>query len=170
MNLALTFAHERYSDQALNESIAAILTENNLGAMASVRGAEAYINTAYFVYSDDLSLYFLSQRGDTHSGNVDSNPSVAVAVWAATPRWGEDLRGLQLFGECEMLSFGTELIKGMQLFARQFPAFSSLVKHPGEFAEGVTSRMYRIRVSALKLIDEPRFGRRNYIYARPIAR
>ena len=167
MNLSLTFAHQQYSDQALNESVDAILNESHLGAMASVRGTEAYINTAYFVYSDDLSLYFLSQRGDAHSKNVDANPSVAVAVWAASARWGEDLRGLQLFGECVSLSLGADLVKGMQLFARQFPAFSSLVKHPGEFAEGVTSRMYRISVSALKLLDEPRFGRRNYIYAEP---
>lgn len=167
--LKTTFGHANYSDQALNESLDHLLRENSLGAMASVRGTEAYVNTAYFVYTDELALYFLSQPTDTHSGNIVENHSVAVAIWGTPEHWGENLHGVQFFGTCEQLGFGTELVTAMRLFLQRFPAFKAVMKQPGEFADGVASRMYAVRVSSLKLLDEPRFGRRKYIEIKPLS-
>lgn len=162
--LTLSFGHPDYDDSTLSESIGSLLSSNHLGAMASIRdGSTSHINTAYFVHDSHLTLYFLSQPSDQHSANISQCDSVAVAIWATPERWGESLHGVQLFGRCEMLGTGTELAKAMGLFLATFSSFASIIRHPGQFIEGVTSRMYAVRPMSLKLIDEPRFGRRNYI-------
>jgi nitroimidazol reductase NimA-like FMN-containing flavoprotein (pyridoxamine 5'-phosphate oxidase superfamily) len=161
--LNVAFGHGHYSDAALGESIGELLAENSLGAMASVDNGVAHIHTAYFVHSADLTLYFLSQPTDAHTRFIAQNPSVAVAIWSTPVSWGEDLRGVQVFGRCDEVKAGAELLAGMRLFLSRFPAFKAIVKRPGEFKAGIASRMFAVRPSALRLLDEPRFGRRNYI-------
>lgn len=161
--LTFKYSHPDFSDKEINSSIESILKSNSLGAMSSINGSKSYVNTAYFVYSNDLVLYFLSQPTDIHVSNITNNSSVAVAIWETPDNWGENLRGLQLFGTCKQLSLGKELLDGMKLFIKKFPAFKSIIKHPGEFADGVASRMYAIRISSVKILDEPQFGRRKYI-------
>ena len=157
------FNHPEYEDEAINTSLTHLLSNNSLCAMASISGNIAHINTAYFVYDSNLSLYFLSQPTDMHSANITQNSSVAIAIWSQSKQWGEDLQGVQLFGTCKQIGLGKQLISAMKLFLTRFPAFKAIMKHPGEFADGVPSRMYAVEVSSLKLLDEPQFGRRNYI-------
>ena len=162
--LNVCFQNDEYSDEELTESIESILEANELSAMATVRNGESHIHTAYFVYSESLEIYFLSQPTDMHTANIKENHSIAVAIWNNSDEWGEHLQGLQVFGICEEIPFlGKESVKAMRLFFQRFPAFKQIMKHPGEFKTGVTSRVYVVRPHWLKLLDEPRLGRRNYI-------
>lgn len=162
--LKVRFDHAEYSDVELAQSVECILDDNELSAMATVRDDESHIHTAFFVYDELLNIYFLSQPGDIHSVNVQKNSSIAVAVWGESEEWGEDLVGVQIFGTCEEVPFlSKESVKAMKMFIQRFPAFKQIVKHPGEFKTGVASRVYVARSEWLKVLDEPRFGRRNYI-------
>lgn len=162
--LNLSFGHPQYGDADLNESISGVLDANELAAISTVRdGANSHIHTAYFAYGDNLEIYFISPLTDQHSVNIGANASVAMAIWNKTERWGESLQGVQIYGKAEVLGFGLNLVKGMTCYLKRFNAFAGIIKHPGEFAEGISSRMFVIRPSSIKLLDEPRFGRRNYI-------
>lgn len=164
VRLNVRFNHDEYSDAQLSRSVGSILSESDLCAMSTVKGKQSHIHTAYFVCDEFLQVYFLSQPMDIHSQNIEKNPSIAVAIWSPCEEWGEHLRGLQIFGICERLAFlQEESITAMKLFVQRFPTFKSIVKHPGEFIRGVTSKIYVVRCQWLKLIDEPTFGRRNYI-------
>jgi len=161
--LNITLAHPSFPSNDLCESVASILDENDSGAMSTLRGNKAYINTAFFTYSSDLHLYFLSRLYDEHSKNIEQNHSTAVAIWSIPEVWGTDLRGVQLFGTSELVPF-SKLIEPLRIYNQRFPLFSNTVKHPEDFNKGVTeSRIYVLKVDSLKLLDEPRFGRRNYL-------
>lgn len=161
--IKVQFGHDSISDGELNASLSDLLMANEVGALASTKGDQAHINTAYFVYSSAMQLYFLSQPTDVHTGNIAANPSVAVAIWSTPEKWGENLQGIQIFGRCEELRLGSEMISAMALFVKRFPAFKSIMKRPGEFRDGVSSRMFVVRPNRARLLDEPRFGRRNYV-------
>ncbi len=68
-----------YPAWRLRTSVLRVLRENVLCSMATVsRVNRAHINTAYFSYSDDLELFFLSDRSSSHCRNLVPNPSMAV--------------------------------------------------------------------------------------------
>jgi uncharacterized protein len=162
--LKSAFHHPQYADSDLRKSISQILDVHELCAIATLNeGSTSHIHTAYFAYDEHMDIYFISPLTDQHSINISKNASVAVAVWNPTRQWGESLQGLQIYGKAEVLGVGMNLVRGMTLYLKRFKDFSSIIKHPGEFAQGISSRMYVIRPTSLKLLDEPRFGRRNYI-------
>ena len=163
-SISASFGHASIDDDSIRESLSQLLTLNRLGAMASIRDVSfSYVNTAYFVYDARLTLYFLSQPEDQHVKNCENNESVAVAVWGTPQLWGTDLHGVQMFGRCEKVGVGIELISAMRLFLSAFPACASIFLEPGRFREGVNSQMFAVRVQSMKLLDERRFGRRVYI-------
>lgn len=164
----LSYNHDSYSDKELNESLSDLLEEQALGAMSSVHNGQPHINTAYFVPSNDLTLYFLSPPDDRHSLFVKENPSVAIALWKHPEEWGINLHGVQLFGTCEKLGIGTELVSAMSLYLKRFPAVQCIIKEPGKIMDGVNSRLYAVRVSSIKLLDEARFGEEKYIELEPV--
>lgn len=149
--------------ESIHKSIETILDSNTLSAMSTSMNGSSYVHTAYFVYSENLDLYFISQPTDQHIKNIENNPSIAVAIWIDSGIWGENLQGIQIFGECKQVKPGIELVKAMKLFMGRFKAFSGIIKNPGEFSENVSSRMYVIRPKSIKLLDEPSYGRRNYL-------
>jgi uncharacterized protein YhbP (UPF0306 family) len=157
------FGHAEYSDERLAESIGELLTNTELAALASIDGAESHVATVSFAFARDLTLYFISAAADVHSQNFADNPSAAVAIWATPKTWGDDLYGIQIFGRCEELKVGGEFLIAMRLYLVRFPAFTGLLKNPGEFKAGVHARMYAMRPSRLRLIDEAAFGHRTFL-------
>ena len=148
--LSATFGNADHSDQDLRAALSELLDQNKTCAMASMGEGGVHINTAFFAYAPDLTFYFVSQRANRHSVNVAKNPSVAVAIWTAPDEWGVPVKGVQLFGTCEEVKVGPELLRGMRLYATRFSAFSAMLQNPGEFKTGVTLRSSRcdLRASA----------------------
>jgi uncharacterized protein YhbP (UPF0306 family) len=152
-----------YLQVDLLQSVNHILESNNLLAMSSLTGSQSYINTAYFSYNSKLELFILTEHTTIHAQNIEKNPSVAVAIWIDSATYGENLQGLQLFGSCEKVST-LKMIEALNNYNNRFPTFAQIIKHPADFAKGVVkSRLYVLKINKLKLIDEPTFGRRNYI-------
>jgi len=161
--LSVRLVHDAFKSEALAAAVSDILDSNVLAAMATIKGRQSYIHTAYFVYTETLSFYFVSAPTDVHIVNIGSNPSIAAAIWCHS-NWGEDLRGLQVFGTCEPLSrLSRETALAMALFMRRFPACQSIFRRPGEFASNVSLRLYAIRTSQLKILHEPMLGYRQFV-------
>lgn len=164
ININLKLYHPEYNNKILKKSIVNIIDNNKLCAIATVNEKNnSHIHTAYYSYDDKMNIYFISPLTDKHSENIKANPSVAISVWNEGDKWGEDLQGIQMYGNATVLSAGMNLIRGMSSYVQKHPDFSKIIVKPGEFKSGVLSRMFMINVYAIKLLDELEFGRRNYI-------
>ncbi len=160
MKIAVQFSHEKYPDELLQESITDILSQHTTLSLATT-GDTSYINTAHYGFNEKLELFILTNPETQHGKNAAVNPSVAVAIWTEPEKWGTNLQGLQLFGSYSEVQ-PKDLPEAMAAFAERIPAFSDTFKTPNDILAGI-NRLFRIKVESLKLLDEPRFGRRNYI-------
>jgi uncharacterized protein YhbP (UPF0306 family) len=163
--LNVQFHRAEYTDADLIESITNILDNNIILAMSTVQDGNAYINSAHYAYNEHLELVIFTHPQSDHSKNVAAHDSVAAAIWNRPEAWGLDLQGLQLFGTCLPL-VGEALEEAIQTYTARFPAFSNVVRSASDFdARSIPMRMYTLRIERLKLIDEPRFGKRKWITA-----
>jgi uncharacterized protein YhbP (UPF0306 family) len=135
-----------------------LLDASTLCAIATVSiDGRAHVNTAYFAWSSEFDLVWLSDSHARHSRNVRANGSVAIAVYDSSQTWGKPDRGIQLFGSAHELPSGAAR-DAEHIYANRF----------SEYAEaGLGSyRFYRFRPRRLKLFDEPIFGTGLFVTAR----
>jgi uncharacterized protein YhbP (UPF0306 family) len=134
-----------------------LLDASTLCAIATVDPrSHAHINTAYFAWTLDFDVVWLSEPGAKHSRNIRANDSVAVAVYDSTQTWGRPDRGIQLFGaarEIDPPAAGHE-----ELYATRFPTYSSV--------DESAYRFYVLRTARLKLFDESELGPGVFVTAR----
>lgn len=140
---------KRYPLVRLRRSVDRILRTNVLCAMATVRSGRAHINTAYFCYSPDLELFFLSDPHATHCRNLARNPSMAMAVYSSTQTWGKPDAGLQFFGRCAEAR-GRRALDAQRLYGRRFRDY-----RPSDLRE---YRFYRFVPQRIKIFDERALG------------
>lgn len=154
---------KRISDEQVRRSLFRVLEENVLCSISTVAPRNrAHVNTAYFCYSPDLELYFLSDPNSLHCRNVASNPSMAVTVFSSSQEWGEPDRGIQLFGTCRPAR-ARRAKEAERLYARRFPRYSKWMagksKDDKLRASQLRSyRFYRFVPRAVKILDERVFG------------
>ena len=146
------------SERRVQRSIFRILKENVLCSMATVTsGKRAHINTAYFCYSEELELYFLSHRDSLHCQNLLTNSSMAMTIFSSLQKWGQPDRGVQLFGTCREAG-GIQARKAEKLYSVRFPLYAEWKAHLKRGDMGEEYRFFRFLVGKLKLLDEKEFG------------
>jgi uncharacterized protein YhbP (UPF0306 family) len=134
-----------------------LLDASTLCAIATVTPDDgAYVNTAYFAWSPDFDIVWLSEPSARHSRNLRANNSVAIGVYDSTQTWGEPDRGIQLFGSAREVA--DDASEAETLYALRFP----------KFAAGSPSgyRFYVFTPRRLKIFDEQTFGAGTFVTAR----
>jgi len=135
-----------------------ILADNVLCSMATVtEDNRAHINTAYFCYSHELEVYFLSHPSSLHCRNLSENPSLGIAVFSPSQRWAGPDRGLQLMGTCRQAR-GSQAIRAEQLYAKRFRSYARWRKGLKRTDAAGEYRFYRFVCQRLKILDEGEFG------------
>lgn len=168
MNLNITFNHPDFSDDLIAESLTDVLDASWTLAMATVQNGMSYINTAHFAYNEWLELVIFTDPAAEHSRNLAINPSVAAAVWKQPQEWVTNLQGVQIFGQAVYAS-GVQLADAIHTYTSRYFGFSRLITTPADFEKGITpNRLYVIRPQRIKLLDETRFGRRNWLDLEPL--
>ena len=109
----------------------------------------AHIHTAYFVWTRDFEILWLSDPAATHSRNIRARPSTAITVFDSHQVWGEPDRGIQLFGSTRQLP-ASDIAYAESLYAARFPGYAT--------PDLSTYRFYRFRTERLKVFDEAVFG------------
>jgi uncharacterized protein YhbP (UPF0306 family) len=135
-----------------------LLDASTLCAIATVApDGGAHINTAYFAWSPELNLVWLSEPGAKHSHNVRAGGTVAIAVFDSNQSRGKPDRGIQLFGSAwEVDAAGTA--DAETVYASRFPDYRR---------RGLGSyRLYVFHPSRLKLFDERELGAGRFVIAR----
>lgn len=126
-------------------------------------GARAHVNTAYFAWSDDLEVFFLSHPESLHCRNVRQRKTMAIAVFETGQEWGGRDRGLQLFGTC-METRGARGAEAERAYGGRFKAYWKW--KAGAEDELSELRFYRFTARHLKVFDERSFPRTPWVTAR----
>ena len=153
------------SERTIRRSLFRTLKGSVLCSIATVTGRhQPHINTAYFCYSDDLELYFLSHPRSLHCRHLSRNPSVGMTIFSSSQPWGSPGRGVQLFGRCRQ-AVGLDARRAERLYAKRFPAYGSWRGGAETGEAGGAYRLYRVVVKSLKLLDEKANGDAVFAYA-----
>ena len=148
--------------ERVRASLVRILEESPLCAMATMgpRG-RPHVHTAYYAFSRDFTLVFLSDAQSVHASNLRMNPSAAVAVFRSPQEWGQDDRGVQLFGECSEAR-GAARARAARIYASRFPRYDLWVAGSGVAASQADQlrsyRFFRFMPRRFKILDESEFG------------
>jgi len=135
-----------------------LLNASTLCAIATVSPrSRAHVNTAYFAWSPELDLVWLSEPRARHSRNVRTKTTVAVAVYDSNQSWGKPDQGIQLFGSARE-AVGAAARDAEKIYARRFPEY--------EHANFSAYRFYRFRPRRAKLFDERALGAGVFVTAR----
>ncbi|MFD7827758.1 pyridoxamine 5'-phosphate oxidase family protein [Kitasatospora sp. NPDC059803] len=125
-----------------------------------------HANLAFFAYDDDLVLYFVSERSTRHSHHLAEEARAAATVFLPPPVFGEQLRGLQLTGGASE-AWGRQAEAALAAYQGRYPSFAQDEQVRRQFLTGGgAAALYRFQVEELTAVDEPNFGRRNYLRAR----
>jgi uncharacterized protein YhbP (UPF0306 family) len=151
-------ATSEISLRRVQRSIHRLLAENVLCSMASITvDGRAHINTAYFSYSPELEIYFLSHQKALHCQNILSNPSMAIAVFSSNQAWGSSDCGLQLFGICKQVT-RRQVDKAAKLYSKRFAEYNAWKAGLASDSLGQDYRFYRFVTAELKVFDEKELG------------
>jgi len=166
---------KRFSDERIRRSISRILRENVLCSISTVApGNQPHINTAYFCYTPDLALYFLSDPDSQHCRNLERNPSLAMTIFKSAQEWGGQDRGLQLFGPCRRTT-GRGGKDAERFYAARFSPYAEWMKgmSPAERRQAALLRsyaFYRFLPRRIKILDEREFGGAIFVTATVVRR
>jgi uncharacterized protein YhbP (UPF0306 family) len=135
-----------------------LLDASTLCSIATVTpGSRAHVSTAYFAWSPEFDLVWLSEPRARHSQNLAVNPSAAIAVCDSRQSWGKSDSGLQLFGRARDVE-GAAAEEAETLYAERFTRYRR-----GELP---AYRFYVFRPQRLKLFDERELGAGVFVTAR----
>jgi len=166
---------KRFSDDRIRRSISRILRENVLCSMSTVApGNRPHVNTAYFAYTPELVLYFLSDPSSRHCRNLKRNPSLAMTIFRSAQVWGGEDRGLQLFGICRQTR-GRGAREAERCYAARFLPYAKWMKglSPAERRQAALLRsyaFYRFLPGRIKILDEREFGGAMFVTAAVVRR
>jgi uncharacterized protein YhbP (UPF0306 family) len=135
-----------------------LLDASTLCAIATVSpGGRPHVNTAYFAWTDEFHLVWLSEPRARHSVNLRAHPAAAIAVYDSGQRWGGSDRGIQLFGSAREAT-GRSARAAERTYSDRFPAQDAV--DLGGY------RLYRFRARRMKVFDERSFGAGVFVTAR----
>lgn len=161
---------ERVSEDRIRTSVLRILAQNKLCSISTVaRGNRAHINTAFFAFSNDFELYFLSDPGSLHCRNLSRNASMAMTVFDSSQEWEASGRGLQLFGVCHRTRGNAER-RATQVYGSRFPVHARWLNERTEADRRRADRLrsyalYRFLPNRVKVLDEKEFGGAVFVIA-----
>ena len=158
-----------YSSARLVSAVSRILSGNPLCSMATRSEAGLLvINAAFFAFSAELELYFLSNPASAHCRNLAHVGHMAVAVFDSHQEWGLPHAGLQLYGRGGPVPAG-HAERAQASYAARFPRYFDFVLRAGEAPDGASGfanlRFYRFMPARVKILDEEEFGDEVYITA-----
>ncbi len=153
--------------EELREGVEGLLAEAMVLTLATA-GHELgpHANLAFFAFDEDLVLYFVSERSTRHSLRLTEEARASATVFLPPPVFGEQLRGVQLTGSAGE-AWGLHAQAALSAYQGRYPSFAQDPEVRAQFlAGGGAAALYRFQVEELTAVDEPRFGRRNYLRAR----
>lgn len=94
--------------QVDSDWIRELIDRNRYLALSTTDGSQPWVAPVEYMVDDDLNFYFFSPRNVRHSKHIESNDSVAIAVFDTeqpdyTPETTVTLNGMQMEGTASRL-------------------------------------------------------------------
>lgn len=141
------------SPELRSRAILEILDGSRLLSLATVgRDGAAHINTAFFAFDPDFTLFVFTPPSTEHARNLVGNPSAAATVFDSHQA-PESRRGLQLFGEMRMLD-GAEAVGAHARFTSRFADLRETAPRYDDVVENLSSRFFALVPRRIKVFDE----------------
>ncbi len=159
--------------QELRQTILSYLATHNSMTIATCYENVPWASAVFYV-NDEFDLYFLSSPLSRHGANIASNKKVSATVHEDYRDWNE-IRGIQLEGQAEMVSSPKLKLLFWEIYLKKFP-FVEAFFQPGVLREIVKAklsgiRLYRIVPRAVWYLDNGRgFGHREFLPVAPSGR
>jgi uncharacterized protein YhbP (UPF0306 family) len=129
-------------------------------ATVDIDGA-AHINTAFFAFQPDATLFVFSPPTTQHARNLAVNASAAATVFDS--HQGPELRrGLQLFGEMRMLE-GEEAVGAHGRFITRFDDLRQSAPSYDDVLAMMPSRFFALTPHRVKIFDELLLARERFV-------
>jgi uncharacterized protein YhbP (UPF0306 family) len=154
-----------YPSERLYQAVTRILAANTLCSIATeAEPGHPHIHTAFFAFSADLDLFFLSHPNAAHSRYLSRVPQVAIAVFDSHQIWGTPHAGLQLFGQAGPAQ-EVHADRARALYAARFPQYLHDQPQPGRGPASSALLFFRFHPHRAKIFDEAAFGDEVHITA-----
>ena len=145
------------SKDKLKNFIDDYLSMNKRMSLATSKENVPWAATVMYTYDDDLNIYFLSEVGTRKVKNLLENPKVAATINEITGGIGK-VRGIQLEGECQMVS-RLEAARGYALFLKKYFWLKDFIPSPKQmFSGAIKNRLFKITPKKVYYLDDERFG------------
>lgn len=133
------------------KQVLGFLAKHKLMAVATT-GDFPWIASVYYVFDDDLNLYFLSGPKTLHVQQILRNPQVAVATADGNQDINKPKKGLQVSGIAEQISGLEKVEYALELWKNNLGVID-----PQLTAQAVKSSMFKIVPQRIKLFDQELF-------------
>lgn len=88
-------------------------------------GGDPHAAAVYFTADERLHLYFFSDPESQHARDIIRDRRAAVALHPECEGW-EDIRGLQMHGEVQLVQPGDEWDRAWDIYVDKFPFVTDL--------------------------------------------
>lgn len=120
--------------------------------LATLHESKPWICTVWFVYDEDLNIYWLSLPSRRHSQDIDLNPEVAAAV---VIKPDDPTIGLQIQGRAEIVT-NPELAN--QVMSKYVAKYGQGDKFYANLLAGTNKhQLYKLRLSEVTVFDEEKY-------------
>jgi uncharacterized protein YhbP (UPF0306 family) len=158
----VTIAAGSRSPELCARAVVEILEGSRLLSLATVgAGGAAHINTAFFAFDPDFTLYVFTPPGTEHARNLVGNSSAAATVFDSHQA-PASRRGLQLFGEMRMLD-GAEAVRAHARFTERFADLRETAPGYDDVVEKLPSRFFALTPRRIKVFDEVLLDQGEYV-------
>ena len=150
--------------ERIRNSIISILKENKLLNLATIdkKSKQPYSCCVYYIFDNDLNIYFWTTTDSDHAKNIKKNKKVSVSIANSNQEFGSMLRGVQIHGTARTLST-KELSRPARMYMKRFPKVFKFVKKVTDFnSPKLESKMYLIKPDKIKVLDEKVFGKEEH--------
>lgn len=110
-----------------------------------------WVATVYYVFDDDLNLYFLSDKETEHVQALMNNPRVACAIFDSSTKLSEVKKGLQVHGTAKQVTG----LKTIKIALKMWNALDP--KEPDLSIEDVKKSFFQVTPKRIKYFNKELF-------------
>lgn len=110
--------------------------------------------TLYYAADDALNIYVLTAPATIHATHIKNNPKVSVIIADSPQDPASNKKGLQMYGECILLSSDEDVKKAIDLWVDKLKVPDPNYSLEGIKENRISGRMYRITPKKIKFFNE----------------
>ena len=120
-------------------------------------GEFPWIANVYYVFDQDMNLYFLSGEKTLHARHIAHNENVAVAIVDSHQGLNDKQIGLQMWGKAQQVSEMEKIRYALQMWKTVFQVQDDELSYENMVKNIVKSRVYKITPKRIKIFSKELF-------------